>query len=93
MSSSFDRRKQERHNFPEILEIEYVTDPYETQKVLKGRVININDSGLCLIVSEPLFEGQEITIKSDLNTPSQTVTVHWIEKIDHGCYKIGFVFS
>jgi hypothetical protein len=87
---SFDQRSEERYNFPYT--IEYVLNPSTTDEILEGVAINISKSGLCLYTHNLLREGQEITIKSIMPTPSQNAIVKWIEKIDHIYYKIGLVF-
>ena len=46
-------------------------------KIVKGVILNIGDSGLCINSAIPLNKGQEITIKSFLPIRHQTFTVQW----------------
>jgi hypothetical protein len=71
--------------------VEYVLDPFSADEVFEGTIDNISESGMCLITSRPLREGQEITIKSLLFLPSQTAVVCWIEPQDDS-YRIGLKF-
>ena len=91
----FDRRMQERHIFSDsdMTEIEYVLDPFTDFDVFKGFIINTSESGLCLLTSNKLKEGEEITIKSMINAPSQTAVVQWTEKYDDDYYKVGLIFE
>lgn len=89
----FDRRMQERYVFSDMVEIEYVLDPFTDNEIFKGFLVNTSESGLCLLTSNILKKGEEITIKSMINTPSQTAAVQWIEKYDNDYYKVGLVFA
>jgi hypothetical protein len=85
-----DRREEERYEYPH--EIEYVTDPLTTYEVYKAVAVNISKSGLCMLTSNTLIEGQEITIKSVVPAPSQTAIVIWIERLNDFYYKVGLKF-
>jgi hypothetical protein len=89
--SVFDQRQEERYSFSET--IEYSLDPFSDDEIFKGIVINITKDGICLLITNPLNEGQEITIKSTIPVSSQTAVVHWIEKKDKDYYKVGLVFT
>jgi hypothetical protein len=71
--------------------VEYVLDPFNADEIFEGTIDNISESGMCLVTSQSLTEGQEITIKSLLFLPSQTAVVCWIEHEDNG-YKVGLKF-
>jgi hypothetical protein len=71
--------------------VEYVLDPFNADEVFEGTIDNISESGMCLLTSQSLTEGQEITIKSLLFLPSQTAVVCWVEPGDNE-YKIGLKF-
>jgi hypothetical protein len=89
----FDRRMQERYIFSDMVEIEYVLDPFTDYEIFKGFIVNTSESGLCLLTSNKLKKGEEITIKSMINAPSQAAVVQWIEKYDNDYYKVGLVFE
>lgn len=58
-----------------------------------GRMVRYEvASGLCFYTSNLLKEGQKITIKTILPTPSQTAIVCWITKFDDVYYKAGLEF-
>jgi hypothetical protein len=71
--------------------LEYVLDPFNADEIFEGTIDNISESGMCLVTSQSLTEGQEITIKSLLFLPSQTAVVCWVEPADNG-YKVGLKF-
>lgn len=90
MSFSFERRKHFRHEDFEARRIEWSFCPFDAES-FEGFISNVSESGMCLLVSRPLSEGQEITIRDDVNG-SRTVLVRWIEKVDEGYYKAGVIF-
>ena len=71
--------------------VEYMLDPLNADEIFEGTIDNISESGMCLVTSKALTEGQEITIKSLLFLPSQTAVVCWVEPQD-GSYKVGLKF-
>jgi len=71
--------------------VEYVLAPFNVDEIFEGTIDNISESGMCLVISQPLSEGQEITIKSLLFLPSQTAVVCWIEPQDDS-YRVGLKF-
>lgn len=89
MSTSFERRRDYRHEVPEKIKLEYASGPFDPQ-VFEGHFVNISDLGLCILTSCGLGIGQEITLK-DMNGYSQTARVEWIEKVNEGEYKAGLV--
>ncbi len=92
MSSSFERRKHYRHDFHEMMKIEYVLGPFVSE-IYEGLLLNISTSGLGLLISDNLDIGQEIVINSNINLPSQTARVEWIKKMDQAQYKVGLLFK
>ena len=72
--------------------VEYVLDPFNADEIFEGTIENISESGMCLLTSHALTEGQEITIKSLLFLPSQTAVVCWTETQDDG-YRVGLKFA
>jgi len=85
-----DQRKDLRYSFPYT--IEYVLDPHTSDKIFKGLVVNISNSGLCLCIFQHLAEGQKIIIKSILPTSCQKAIVRWVNKYDNDSYLAGFKF-
>jgi hypothetical protein len=89
----FDQRKQER--FDISCPIEYVVDSFQSDMFCEGIAVNISNSGLCLLTSHSLTEGQEIAIKNifPVPLPSETASVVWVEKADDHTVKTGLSFS
>ena len=91
MSSSFERRKRFREEIEEPRKIEYASGFFDTE-TFEASVVNISDTGLCLLTSRPLNIGEEITIKDDVPDSPRTAKVQWIEKAEEGRYKVGLTF-
>ena len=87
---SFDNRKIERYQFSDT--IEYIITPSEEAVIHKGVAVDYNATGLSLLVTSPLKEGEEILIRSITPFPSQTAEVLWSERYDDEYYKVGLVF-
>jgi hypothetical protein len=89
----FDQRRQER--FDISCPIEYVVDSFQSAMFCEGVAVNISNSGLCLLTSHPLAEGQEIAIKNifPIPLPSETASVVWVEKSDDLAVRTGLSFS
>ncbi len=71
--------------------IDFVLDLI-TDEIFEGIIDNISESGLCLITSKLLDQGQEIIIRSLIYLPSQTAAVCWIKPHDDVSYKVGLKF-
>ena len=91
MSSSFERRLRFREEIEEPRKIEYASGFFDTE-TFEGTLVNMSDTGLCLLISRPLKMGEEITVKDDIFGSPRTATVQWIEKTDERQYKPGFTF-
>ncbi len=92
MSTSFERRWFFRREILETRKIEYSIGASDTE-IFEGVVINISDTGICLLVSNRFSIGQEITLKDfDIYGSSKTATVQWIEKAGKKRYKVGLIF-
>jgi c-di-GMP-binding flagellar brake protein YcgR len=92
VSTSFERREYYRHEILETRKIEYALHAFDTE-TFEGLVLNINDSGICLLTSNRFSIGQEITLKDfDVYGSSKTAIVQWIEKADRRYYKVGLMF-
>ena len=92
MSASFERRESFRREILETRKIEYALDAFDTE-TFEGFVLNISDTGICLLISNHLSIGQEITLKDfDIYGSFKTATLQWIEKADKRHYKVGLSF-
>ena len=87
---SFDNRRVERYEFSDA--IEYIITPSTEAVIHKGFAVDYNATGMSLLVTTPLKEGQEILIKSITPFPSQTAEVLWSERYDEEYYKVGLIF-
>ncbi len=90
MSTSFERRKHYRHEFPEKIKIEYASGPFDPD-VFEGLLVNISSLGMCILTTRDLNIGKEITLK-DVNGSSQTARVEWVEKANETEYRVGLIF-
>jgi c-di-GMP-binding flagellar brake protein YcgR len=92
VSTSFERRGFFRHEILETRKIEYSLSAFDTE-TFEGVVLNISDTGICLLISNRFSIGQEITLKDfDIYGSYKTATVQWIEKADRRHYKVGLIF-
>ncbi len=81
-------RKSVRRDFHSPVDYEVESDAAKI--TFKGHTINISDSGLRLCLSNPISEGQEITIKKSLLPFScKKAVVRWVKKIDKKIYMAG----
>jgi len=85
-----NRRKHPRYDFP--YSIRYVLNPDTNHQVFDAVAINISKSGLRFYTPNLLEEGQKITIRTILPTPSQNAVVRWIEKFDGFYNTVGLEF-
>lgn len=97
--SFFDQRKDERYDLHER-KVEYALSPFDTE-ILEADILNISETGLCLLSSNYMPVGQEITIKNLMPFSSRTARVMWIEEYDNNfhlnnsdevLFKIGLTF-
>lgn len=97
----FDQRKNERYDFSDR-KVEYTLTPFSHDEIFDAAVINLSETGLCLLSPNRLSVGQEITIKNFMTFSSRTAKVIWVEKYDGGfhlnrsdevLFKIGLLFS
>ncbi len=92
MSASFERRRCFRHEIFETREIEYALDAFDSE-TFKGIVLNVSETGICLLISNHFSIGQEITLKDfDIYGSLKTAAVQWIERADKKLYKVGLIF-
>jgi hypothetical protein len=72
--------------------IEFCVNPTEISATLHGTLIDISESGMCLYTFRPLFEGQNIIVKSPLPVPHQKAIVRWVKKYAEDLYRVGLMF-
>ena len=82
----FDHRKQKRFNSPYTVEY---SDPYSSDRIIRGVAVNISESGVCLYVPQSLSKGQEITLQSITYSFPLKATVCWSERYDEVFFKVG----
>jgi hypothetical protein len=54
---------------------------------------NFNSTGLCMITSVPLEEGQEILLKGIVAPNARTAVVRWHQQVANSAFKIGLEFK
>jgi hypothetical protein len=92
VSTSFERRGVPRDEILETRKIEYSIGAFDTE-TFEGDVLNISDTGICLLITNRFSIGQEITLRDfDIYGSYKTATVQWIEKAGKRQYKVGFIF-
>ena len=89
MTSSFYSSQHDRSSID--CTVEYFLD-LSSQETFEGVIDNISEAGLCLITSNKLEEGQEITIRTDIFLPSHSAVVCWSKRLEDR-YKIGLKFT
>jgi hypothetical protein len=60
--------------------------------VLNGVIANISKSGVCLLTSKALNEGESILLKSDDSSPAQKAAVRWCRQYKNFHYRAGLEF-
>jgi hypothetical protein len=61
-------------------------------KTRMGATVNVSDSGMCLITSSQLREGECIIIKNELSLLSQKATIRWVRNYQQNFCKAGLMF-
>ena len=91
---NFDLSKQlggknpnKRHDFRR--NIEYCQNAICPDETFIGFTVNRSVGGLGLRVFNPLYTGQEITIRKGLEAPNLTGTVVWCNKVGEQAYRAG----
>ena len=74
--------------------IEFCLDQHTPGETHLGATVNVSDSGMCVVASYLLKEGESITIKNDLRLPSQRATVRWVKIFQQTLFcKAGLMFT
>jgi len=90
MSTAFEKRRHYRRELPVMMKMEYTLHPLENG-ILEGFASNISSFGICLLTSNALDIGQEITLKDNVFVPFQTARVQWIKEVNRRQYRIGLI--
>jgi hypothetical protein len=85
--TAFDKRRHSRDNTISV--VQYVLNRLHSEEIFDGVIANISESGVCLLTTDPLSKGQDITIKNKISATSQTATVRWSTKYHDLYYKAG----
>jgi hypothetical protein len=86
-----DKRK---HNRREIMStIEYFDGPFTTHETFDGVVVNVSESGLCILTTHLLNKGQKIEIRGNVDAGPQSAIVRWALKRNSLYYKVGLKFT
>jgi hypothetical protein len=86
-----DRRKSYRKFV--VKTIEYSLVPSPKKETFDGVIATMNESGICLLTSKHLTNGQEIEIKDNDYLTDKTATVRWSEQYNGYFYKVGLRFG
>jgi hypothetical protein len=82
-----DRRRHKRKL--ELDTIEYLIESLKTNETLVGVVVNVSESGLCILTNNLLNKGQQIRITDNGHTINKSAVVRWTEKYNDLYYKVG----
>jgi len=101
LKTMFDERRKDRQEYSGD-RVEYSLDPFFKGGLFEADVINVSETGLCFLSSNPLTVGQQIILSNFMSFSSQTAVVIWVEiyhdEIHHAdtsdtvAYKIGLRF-
>jgi hypothetical protein len=82
-----DKRRHSRDDT--ISTVQYVLNRLPSEEIFDGVIANMSASGVCLLTTNPLSNGQDITIKNKIPATSQTATVRWSTKYHDLYYMAG----
>ena len=91
MSSGVSERRKHRR-YERRSSIGFRLNPADPAATLRGLIINISKSGMCLCTFNPIYAGQEITINDTLPMPYRKANAQWVQKKSEDFYKAGFMF-
>jgi hypothetical protein len=82
-----NRRRNKRKL--ELDTIEYVIEPLMTNETFYGVVVNVSESGLCILTNDLLNKGQQIRITDNGLAINKSAVVSWTEKYNDLYYRVG----
>lgn len=68
-------------------------DHDESQEMHIGAMLNVSDSGMCVVTSTQLREGGRIIIKNERSLLSQKAIVRWVKNFQQNFCKAGLLFT
>jgi len=86
-----ERRRHQRKYLAKALECE-LKEPHQ-EEMFDCVAANISQSGICIITTNPLQDGQEITMKNHIFPSPRTATVRWSKDYKSLYYKSGLEFA
>ena len=89
-TSGIDRRVHTRNI--SLNSVQFCFDHDSPEKTLMGATVNVSDSGMCLVTSSELREGECIIIKNELSPLSRKAIVRWVRNFGQNLCKAGLIF-
>ncbi|MEW6054258.1 MAG: PilZ domain-containing protein [Nitrospirota bacterium] len=86
-----DKRRHRRDFTTTIAEYSFTHQHHGD--VFDGIIVNISESGLCLLTTTFLSQGQEIIIRNGALVASRKANVRWAERYRDAYYRAGLEFS
>jgi hypothetical protein len=77
----FDLRSNERYEFP-YYKVEYTLGHFSDNDIFEADLINANEVGLCMLLSQRLTVGQEITLKNLMRRIFQINLIEFYLRLD-----------
>jgi hypothetical protein len=72
--------------------LQFCFDHDAPAKTRMGATVNVSHSGMCLVTSSQLKEGEYIFIKSDLSLLASKAVVRWVKNYQQNFCKAGLQF-
>jgi hypothetical protein len=91
MSSEVSERRKHRR-YDRRNSIGFRLNSSDPTPTLRGLIINISKSGMCLCTFNPIYVDQKITISDPLPMPYRKANAQWVQKKSEDFYKAGFMF-
>jgi hypothetical protein len=88
--NGIDRRTHIRN--VSLNSIQFCFDHDSPSQTRMGATVNVSDSGMCLVTSSNLREGECIIIKDELSLLSQKATIRWVRNYQQNFCKAGLMF-
>jgi PilZ domain len=86
-----EKRRQQRYDLTAIVRYARSSDTSDNVS-RRGVIKNYSQSGICLITTQPLAEGQEIVVINLAVASSKKAIVRWQQKISDDSYNIGLEY-
>jgi hypothetical protein len=90
---AIDRENRRRDRKLVIKPIDYLGVPSIIGKHFDGLIIDISDSGVCILTTSNLNDRERIIIEDKSCSSGKVAIVRWSEKYDDMFYKIGLEFT